>query len=170
MSASEPTAPPPLAAIAPPVTYRIPSLGYRILAGGLRLIPALLVLVALPTGLLTFLSAHGIAPPVPIETVELFGIVLSILVTLRYILRPTGAYGPLSMATSGVGLLYLYLIYLAATYRISIGNSGVGISIGYSELILLLMVAPVLALVAGALTTYEDAAHPNERLPFDFPA
>jgi hypothetical protein len=170
MSAPEPAASTLPSGVAPPVGYRIPSLSYRILAGGLRLIPALLFLVALPVGILAFLSAHGIAPPVPIETVELFGIAIAILVTLRYILRPTGAYGPLSITTSAVGLLYLYLLYLAASYRISIGNSGVGISIGYSELILLLMIAPALALVAGALTTYEDAAHPGERLPFDYPA
>jgi hypothetical protein len=153
-----------------PVGYNVPSLGWRILGGGLRLIPLLIFLVGVPAAVLTFLSVHGIAPPIPLRTVELAGIVIAVLVTLRYILKPTAAYGPLSMATSAVGLLYLYVIWLGATYRISIGNTGAGISLGYADLILLLMIGPALALVAGAITTYEDAAHPKERLPFDYPA
>jgi hypothetical protein len=167
-SAATPVAGP--SATSPAVGYRLPSWGWRILASGLRLIPLMVLLVGLPIALITFLSAHGVASPIPVETIELFGIALTVLGTLRYLLKPTAGYGPLCVATSGVGLLYLYVIYLASSYRIAIGSTGFAISISYGDLILLLMIGPALALVAGVLTTYEDAAHPKERLPFDFPA
>ncbi len=155
----------------PPVTgYRVPSLGYRILAGGLRLVPLIVLLIGLPVGLASFLAAHGIAPPIPIATIELFGIALSVLITLRYILRPTGAYGPLAIATAGVGLLYLYLLLVTATYAIAIPGAHVTVSVGYERLILLLMIGPALALTAGVLTLIEDVSAPKERLPFDYPA
>jgi hypothetical protein len=152
-----------------PGTYRIPSLGWRILGGALRLIPLVVVLIGVPVAILTFLQAHGIALPIPIPTVEFLGIVITILVVARYILKPTGAFGPLAIATAGITIIYLYVILVDATYHLSIPGSGVTISIGYGSLILLLLIVPALALAAGALTLVEDAVAPGERLPFDFP-
>ncbi len=163
------TTSPPRAA-PPPAGYQVPSLGWRILAGGLRLVPMIVLLIGLPVGLFSFLQAHGISPPIPLFTIEVFGILLSILITLRYILKPTGAYGPLAIATAGVTLAYLYLLLLAASYAITIPNADVTLSVGYSRLILILMIGPALALTAGVLTLIEDASHPKERLPFDYPA
>ncbi len=168
-SAPEPAATP--APAGPPaVGYRVPSLGWRILAGGLRLVPMIVLLIGLPVGLFTFLSAHGISPPIPLLTIEYFGVALSVLITLRYILKPTAAYGPLAIATAVVTLLYLYLLLVAATYVLAPSGSMITISVGYSRLILLLMIGPALALTAGALTLVEDLAHPRERLPYDYPA
>jgi hypothetical protein len=163
------TAPPPHAG-PPPAGYQVPSLGWRILGGALRLIPMIVLLIGLPVALLTFLQSHGISPPIPILTIEYFGIALSILITLRYILKPTGAYGPLAIATAGVSLAYLYLLLITATYAITIPNADVTLSVGYSRLILLLMIGPALALTAGVLTLIEDVSRPKERLPFDYPA
>ena len=64
----------------------------------------------------------------------------------------------------------LYLLLLAATYAITIPNADVTLSVGYSRLVLILMIGPALALTAGVLTLIEDASHPKERLPFDYPA
>ncbi len=154
----------------PPVgTYQIPSLGWRILGGALRLIPLVLLLIGLPVAALTFLQSQSISLPGAIPTVELAGIAITILVVARYILKPTGAFGPLSIGTSGVTLAYLYLLLVDATYHLTIPNTGVAIAIGYRDLILLLMIVPALALGAGVLTTIEDATRPKERLPFDFP-
>ena len=163
---ASPTGPP----VASPPGYVVPSLGWRILAGGLRLIGLMVLLIGLPVALLTFLSTHGIEPPVPIRLVEYAGIAITLLVTLRYILKPTAAYGPLAIATAGVGLLYLYLILVNAVYVIAVGSVGLSISIDYARLILLLMIGPVLALGAGILIAIEDARAPQERLPFDYPA
>lgn len=154
----------------PPVGYRVPSLGWRILGGGLRLVPMVVLVIGLPVAIFTFLGSHGISPPVPLLTIEYFGVALSVLVTLRYILKPTVAYGPLAIATAGVTLVYLYLLLVAATYAIAVPNAMVTISITYARLILLLMIGPALALTAGVMTLAEDLAHPKERLPFDYPA
>jgi hypothetical protein len=153
-----------------PPGYREPSLGWRILAGALLLVPLVVLLIGLPVALLTFLQSNGIAPPIPLATIEAFGVALSILITLRYILKPTPAYGPLAIATAAVTLGYLYLLFVTATYVITVPNADVSIAIGYSRLVLILMIGPALALTAGVLTLVEDLAHPKERLPFDFPA
>ncbi|MGD0250652.1 MAG: hypothetical protein ABSB97_07205 [Thermoplasmata archaeon] len=147
----------------------VPSLGYRILAGGARLVPLLVVLVGLPVAALTFLQSHGISLPVSILTVEVAGIVISVLSTLRYILRPTRLYGPLSVATSAVTIGYLLVLLAQATYRITIPNSSAVVAIGYTRLLELALIVPLLALAAGLVTTVEDLRAPRERLPYDYP-
>jgi hypothetical protein len=149
--------------------YRVPSLGWRILGGALRLIPLVVLLIGVPLAVLSFLQSHGISLPIPIATVEYAGIAITGLVVARYVLKPTGAYGPLSIATAAVELVYFYVILLDATYQLAIPGVDVVISIGYRNLILLLMIVPALALGAGLLTTIEDATAPKERFPFDFP-
>jgi hypothetical protein len=154
----------------PPASgYLIPSLGWRILGGALRLVPLVVILIGLPVAALTFLQSHGIALPVPILTVEVAGIAITGLIVARYILKPTVAYGPLSIATSVVTLLYLWVILIDATYHLAVPGGDVVLSIGYRNLILLLLLVPGLALTAGGLTTIEDITAPKERLPFDYP-
>lgn len=153
----------------PPGTYQIPSLGWRILGGALRLIPLVLLLIGVPVAILTFLQSNGISLPIPIPTVELIGVVITVLIVARYIFKPSGAYGPLAMATAAVTIVYLYLILVDATYHLTIPGSGVSVAIGYTDLILVLLAVPALTLAAGVLTLIEDASHPRERWPFDFP-
>jgi hypothetical protein len=152
-----------------PEAYHVPSLGYRVLAGALRLVPLVILLVGLPVAVLTYLASHQISLPVSIATVTIFGIAIAALSTARYISKPTPAYGPLSMATSAVTLAYLFTLWLQATYRIAVPNSAVTISIGYVELIDLLLLIPALGLIAGMITTVEDLRSPTERLPFAYP-
>jgi hypothetical protein len=149
--------------------YQVPSLGYRILAAGARLVPLVIALIGLPVAALNYLSAHQISLPVSVATVTVFGIAIAALSTARYIVKPTPAYGPVSMATSAVTLAYLFTLWLQATYRISVPSSAVTISLGYAELVDLLLIVPALALVAGLVTMVEDLRTPRERLPFDFP-
>ncbi|MGI0070647.1 MAG: hypothetical protein ACRECT_00985 [Thermoplasmata archaeon] len=157
---------------APPAagTYFVPSLGWRILGGTLRLVPLVVLLVGIPVAILTYLQSRGISLPVPILTVELSGIAITILVVARYIAKPTGAFGPLAIATAGVTVVYLYSFLVDATYHLTIPSMDIGIGIEYRNPILLLMIVPALTLGAGVLTTIEDAVAPKERLPFDFPA
>lgn len=150
--------------------YRIPSLGYRILAGGLRLVPLLVLLVGLPDAILAYLTSWGVALPVSEITVTVAGVVIAVLSTATYIARPTGAYGPLGMATSGVVAVYLLVLWEGASYHLTIPNSSVVLTIGYADLILLFLIAPAIGIVVGLVTTVEDLRHPGERLPFDFPA
>lgn len=149
--------------------YRIPSLGYRILVGGLRLVPWILLLVGLPVGVLTYANSRGIALPVSILTVTAFGIALAVLSTLRYVLKPTRLFGPVSMLTSGVTIAYLLQLLAASPYRFAIPRTGAGIGLGFASLVVVLLLVPILALASGLVTTIEDLRSPRERLPFDFP-
>jgi len=157
-------------ATAGPPGYRIPSLGFRILAGGLRLLPLLILLVGLPDGVLAFLQSKGIALPISILTVTVAGFAIAVLSTLRYILKPTRAYGPVSIAASTVAILYLLTIYEAGTFVFNVPGHTIALGIGLAGLIALLLLVPALSLLAGIVTTVEDWRAPGERLPFDFPA
>jgi hypothetical protein len=149
--------------------YKIPSLGYRILVSGLRLIPLIVLLVGLPVGVLTFLSSHGISLPVALATVTVFGIVLAVLSAIRYIVKPTRAYGPMSILASGVAVAYLFVLLGASPFHLNIPGTPVAFSVGYADLILALLLIPGFGLAAGVVTTVEDLRSPRERLPFDYP-
>lgn len=153
----------------PVVGYRIPSLGYRILAGGLRLLPLIVLLVGLPDAALAFLQSHGIQLPLSILTVTVAGLAIAVLSTARYILKPTAAYGPLSIAVSLVTIAYLLTLYLIATFVLALPGHAISIGLGVTGIVGLLLLVPTLSLCAGIVTTVEDLRHPRERLPFDYP-
>jgi len=150
--------------------YQIPSLGYRILVAALLLIPSFFLLVALPVAALTFVNSRGIALPISIVAVIVWGFLLLGVGTARSILKPTRAYGPLSVAASLVSLLYLLYLITLSPYRFVVPGGSASIAAGYSMFLELVMIVPAIGLVAGLLTTVEDARAPKERLPFDYPA
>jgi len=159
---------------APPSTeaggYQIPSLGYRILIAALGLIPSFFLLIGLPVAVLTFVSSHGVALPISVDAVIVWGFVLLALGAARSILKPTAAYGPLSIATSLVTLLYLAYALSLSPYRLTIPGGSATVAAGYAGFLEIAMIVPALGRLAGVLTTVEDARAPKERLPFDYPA
>lgn len=150
--------------------YLVPSLGHRILVATLGLIPSFFLVIALPVAALTFVSAQGIAVPIPVDAVIVGGVLLLGLGAARSILKPTAAYGPLSIATSLVALLYLAYLVSLSPYRFGIPGGSASVAAGYSTFLELAMIVPALGVLAGILTTWEDAHAPKERLPFDYPA
>jgi hypothetical protein len=150
--------------------YRVPSLGYRILVAALRLIPSFFLLVALPVAVLAFVNSQGVAIPISTNAVIVWGFLLLGLGTARSILKPTRAYGPLSVATSLVSILYLLYLIALSPYRLVVPGGSASIAAGYSMFLELAMIVPAIGLVAGLLITIEDARAPTERLPFDYPA
>ncbi len=150
--------------------YRVPSLGYRILVAALRLIPSFFLLVALPVAALTFVDSRGIAVPISTNAVIVWGFLLLGLGTARSILKPTRAYGPLSVATSLVSILYLLYLIALSPYRLVVPGGSASIAAGYSMFLELALIVPAVGLIAGLLTTVEDVRAPTERLPFDYPA
>jgi hypothetical protein len=145
-------------------------LGYRIVIAGLRIIPTFLLLIALPVAAITFLNSRGIAVPITAYAVTVWGIALIALGAARYVLKPTAAFGPLTIAISGVSLLYLYYAIQLSPYRFVVPGGTVSVAAGYSTFLELVMIVPALGVVVGILTTIEDSRSRTERLPFDFPA
>jgi hypothetical protein len=150
--------------------YRIPSLAYRILVAALRLIASFVLFVALPVAVLAYVHSRGLAIPISVAAVTTWGAVLLALTGARYILKPTVAYGPLSIAVAAVFFAYLYYLVLLSPYRFVLPGGSASIAAGYSLFLELLMIVPVVEMIAGVLTTIEDVAWPRERLPFDYPA
>jgi hypothetical protein len=165
-SLSEIRPPVPSTPVAP--AARIPSLARRLTIGSIRLVLLLLLYVGVPVIGLSILAAHGLASSFPIPTVTVFGAVLSILSTARYVGRPTLAYGPLCIVTSAGGILYF--LYFSGLASVSLHLSNVSIELVFGALLALLALVPAFGLAAGVVTTVEDARHPGERLPFDYPA
>jgi len=160
-------APPARTPESPPV--HIPSLGYRILVAGLRIIPAFLVLIAIPAAALTFVNSHGVSLPISVYSVTVFGIALLAIGAAQYVLKPTVAYGPLTVAYSSVVIVYLYYASTLSPYHLSVPGGTASIAAGFALFLYLLMVVPAFGVIAGVLTTVEDVRDPRERLPFDFP-
>jgi len=162
------------ATVAPPTQevpgYRIPSLAYRILVAAARLILSFIVFVGIPVAVLAYVHSRGIAIPISIAAVTTWGAVLLGLSAARYVLKPTVAYGPLSILVSGVFFAYLYYLILLSPYRFVFPGGSVSVAAGYSMFLELLMIVPIVEMAAGVLTTVEDVWHPRERLPFDYPA
>jgi hypothetical protein len=157
------------APLPPRLTYQVPSLGWRITVAALRLIPLVIVLIGLPVAALSFLQSNAIALPLSIATVAIAGAVIVALSTARYIAKPTSLYGPLSLASSGFVLAYLYYILLQASYVLQVPGSDVTIHLNYALFLELLLLVPALALASGLVTTIEDYRSPRERLPYDYP-
>lgn len=150
--------------------YQIPSLGYRILVAGFRLIMSFVAFIAIPVAVLAYVQSRGVAIPVSTAAVTSWGLALMVLSAARYILKPTVAYGPLSIAVAGVLFAYLYYLVILSPYRFVVPGGSASIAAGYSMFLEILMVVPAVDFFAGILTTIEDATHPGERLPFDYPA
>jgi hypothetical protein len=158
-------APPPPAA---PPAARIPSLGRRLVFGTLLLIPLLILWVGLPTVALSTLNRFGVESGISVVTVSIVGVVLSILGAVRYVVRPTRAYGPVAALLAL--LVAAYLLALVPHAHLAFPVSGeVTISVSYGTVLTLFAIVPAIRLVSALVTTAEDALHPGERLPFDFP-
>lgn len=149
--------------------YRIPSLPYRILIAALRAVLSFVFFVAVPVAALAYIHSRGIAIPVSIAAVTTWGIVLLALSAAKYVLKPTVAYGPLSVALALVFFLYLYYLLSLSPYRFVVPGGTVSLAAGYALFIEILMIVPVVEMIAGFLTTVEDLWSPRERLPFDYP-
>ena len=162
-----PTAPPPTAPSS--LEYRVPPLGIRIAGGTVRFVILVIVLVVIPVAALDVLHSLSIALPIPVETEAFYGVLLSALLAARYVVRPTRAYGPVSMAAALVSILFLITLLLQPPYSLAVPQTPVTITIGFEAILLLLLLIPVLTLAAGAVTTVEDLRSPGERLEFDFP-
>ncbi len=148
--------------------FQLPSLVGRCVVGALLTIVLFLLLVILPVAILNLLEPHGLTVPIPVNTIQVAGILIAFLAGARHILKPSRAFGPISIALSLVTVLYLWSILPDTSIGIAPGGS-FGIVIGFATLLTLLLVVPGLALIAGAITTYEDFRHPGERLAIDYP-
>ena len=151
----------------PALPYRVPSLAYRILIAGFRLILSFVFFVAVPVAVLAYVQSRGVAIPVSIAAVTTWGLALMVLSAVRYVAKPTVAYGPLSIVISGVFFAYVYYLILLSPYRFILPGGSASLAAGYSMFLEILLIVPALGILAGIMTTVEDVAHPKERLPFD---
>jgi hypothetical protein len=149
--------------------YRIPSLTRRVVVAAVILVVFLLVYIVLPTTLLARLTPVGLLSPIPPALIVAGGAALAALSAARYLAKPTRVYGPVWTVGSAAAIAYLVLLLPYASFSISPGHGG-SFSLDYRVLLEVAMVIPGLRLLSGVVTTVEDARHPKERLPYDFPA
>lgn len=161
---ARPLPPPPA-----PVPYRIPSLGYRLSIGSFLFLLLVIALVIIPVAVLGYLQKLSLAFPISIETEVVYGLALSTLLTARYIVQPTRAYGPVGMAAAVVTIAFLVTVLLQSTYHLNVPQTSLALSLVFTRFVELLLIVPVLSLVAAVVTTIEDVRFPTERLEFDYP-
>jgi MFS family permease len=149
----------------PPVR---PPLLRRVVVGSVLLVGLLLLFVALPYAALTSLGNLGVTSSLPLQGVTAGGFVLAGLSAVRYVVKPTRAYGPVGLVQAVAGVLYL--VAFAPFGSLSALIMGADVTVTYGDLLLVAILIPLLAFVAAAFTTVEDLRHPYERLRYDFPA
>lgn len=150
-----------------PATYRIPSLARRLVVGVAIAALVLVFVGVVPYEILTRLSAAGLATALPAQAVILGGLAFAAFAAARHIAKPTRAFGPVTIAGAAFSIGYLLFISQRATIAFSTHDTTV--TLAYGSVFVLLVVVPLLRLASGAFTTIEDARHPGERLPFDYP-
>ena len=160
---------PPVPTAEPEPALKIPSLGRRIAFGTLRTIPLIIVLVILPWYGLRAAESAGLHSPLPVGAILAAGLLISVISALRYVARPTKAFGPLSVLASVVGLVYLLYLRSLAEFSVSAGQ-GMSISLTYSGLLTYALLVPLFGLLAGIVTTVEDFARPGERVRYQYAA
>lgn len=175
--------PPPTPTWAPPKAYRHPSKARLYGVGIAKTIGYLVFLVYVPYRLLSALSAFSHSSffefmiPIPLDLVLFGGIAIAVLAGISHASKPTSLFGPFSLALAGTKVAYLVLMSAYATVTLVLsggGSSGGGpltftFSTGWGLLLLLIAIGPALGAAAAFITTVEDARHPGERLPFDYP-
>lgn len=144
-----------------------PPMASRIAVGVVVLVALVVLLVGVPIYLLGRLAGLGVSSDLPLEAITVGGAILAGLWAVAYIVKPTRAYGPASAARAVAAIVYLVVFAQFGSLHAHI--SGAAIDLTYGQLFLVFLALPVIGLVAAAVTTYEDAKHPFERLPFDFP-
>jgi len=162
---------PPAPALSPSV--QIPGNARRAVVAVVVCLVLLIVLVFLPVVLLNRLaglSGQGVSfsTSLTTSTVIVYGVVVSVLYGLRSALRPTRAYGPLTVLVSLVGIVYL--LYLARLATFTIGGSDTTIGLDAAPFVTLLALVPLFGVLSGIVVTVEDFARPGERLRVDYPA
>ena len=146
----------------------LPPLGRRLAVGGVRFLLAGVALVAVPLEVVRVLSTHHVSTSIASFTIVGAGLALAALGAARSVLRPTAAYGPTSMLASAAATAYLWILSSAAQASVTVGGH-VALTIGFGEVMRLIALAPAIGFVAAAVTTWEDLAHPGERLRAEYP-
>lgn len=149
------------------VLLRVPSLARRLAGAALLVVPLFLALVGLPYELLTRLAPLGVTVGPSLAAIEVSGAAIALLTGARYVLRPTAAFGPVSMALSLVALGYLLIVIPVASVHVA-PAAAVTVAIGYAGFLWLLLGVPVLGLAAAALVTYADAKYPGVRVAREY--
>jgi hypothetical protein len=154
--------------IDPPGVQR-PSLAKRVAIGIVLLIPLLAISVGLPEYALQQLKLVGASSVVTSEQVILGGVVLSVLWSLTYILRPTRAYGASGMARAVSTSIYFLLLSPFASVTLPLGGNLIG-TIDYGGLLVAFAIIPLFSLVGAFLVLLSDRRDFDTRLRLEFPA
>jgi hypothetical protein len=152
-----------------PPGVELPSVARRVILGMLRVFPVLVLLVLVPTAILTYLSAQGVHASTSLVTVGVGGLALTALSTARYIARPTAAYGPIGVLRAVVAFAYLWFLLPSANAVLPAGSQAT-IGLNFAPVIEALLVVPVILLVTALLVSVSDYRNLGARLRLDFPA
>ncbi|MGI0128980.1 MAG: hypothetical protein ACREDE_10960 [Thermoplasmata archaeon] len=152
-----------------PHGVQLPSLPGRIALALVRVIPLLVLLVGVPAAIIGYLAAAGIHSNVSLFTVGVGGILFTVFSTVRYLLRPTRAFGPAGVLRAGAGFGYLWYLIPSAFLQIPAGSHAT-LTLGYGTVLEALLVVPVLMLITAGLVTVQDHRNFAERLRLDFPS
>ena len=162
-AAAAPTGP----TTAPAPVLRIPSLARRVTIGSIRAALTIVGIVLVPWWLLNLLGGFGLTTPVALAGIAVLGMLVAIIGALRYIARPTRAFGPMTSVASLVSLAYLLYLIPIASVGLDHGND-VSIALDFSRFLQYALLVPLFGIAAGIVTTVEDFVRPGERVRYEY--
>ncbi|MCI4340342.1 MAG: hypothetical protein L3J73_03635 [Thermoplasmata archaeon] len=162
-----PTTVPGAPAGTPEPVLRIPTLGRRITIGSIRAALTIVGIVIVPWWLLNLLGGFGLTTPVALAGIIVLGIVVALVGAIRYIARPTRAFGPMTSLASVISLVYLLYLIPIASVGIDHGND-ISIALDFGRFLQYALLVPLFGIAAGVVTTVEDFVRPGERVRYEY--
>ncbi|MCI4352214.1 MAG: hypothetical protein L3K14_02350 [Thermoplasmata archaeon] len=141
--------------------------GARIAGAVLLTIVYFLLIGYLPYYLEKYAARYGLSAAVSPTFLLVAGAVVAILAGLSIATKPTKAWGPVRVMAAGVDIIYIFYLLQNPIYSTTI--HGFSITLAYTRILELFLIPPVIALIAGVVTTFGDIRHPGERVRMQFP-
>ncbi|MCI4347990.1 MAG: hypothetical protein L3J97_05160 [Thermoplasmata archaeon] len=153
-----------------PVTepYQPPGVsGARITGAVLLTIVYFILIGYVPYYIEEYAVKYGLSAPISPTFLLFAGAIVAIVAGLSIATKPTRAWGPVRVLSAGVDIVYIFYLLQNPIYTTTI--HGFSITLAYARILELLLIPPVIALIAGVVTTIGDIRHPWERVRLQFP-
>ena len=121
----------------------------------------------LPYYLEQYAMRYGLSAPIDPRVLLAAGALLAVLAGLSVATKPTRAWGPVRVMSTGFDLIYLLYLLQNPVYATTI--HGFAITFTYARILELFLIPPAIGLIAGVVTSIGDLRYPWERIQRQFP-
>jgi hypothetical protein len=149
--------------------YQPPGVSGARIAGAASLTLLYFGLVGLlPYYLEQYAAQYGLSAPIQPAFLLVAGGIVAVLAGLSIATKPTRAWGPVRVLSSGFDVIYIFYLLQNPVYATTI--HGFTLVLSYSRILELFLIPPAIGFLAGIVTSVGDILHPWERIQLQFPS